>query len=198
MAQGAAYAPRRRKRLWVNAAAISLILLVSVGAVAALALNDGLGLLGGSEQRPADNPANVPAREDNERPGEGSTTEPTTSPSSEPNPDEERLEEFGYEYDEANRRGDWEETYSMLSESSQQEFTEEEWAEKQQAIRDANGTPAPLESVTVELEETMSDAPGTVTLNYQDGTQEDLTVTTFRAVTDPNDDGGPRRILTEE
>ncbi len=128
-------------------------------------------------------------------PVEGSGGEAADTP--EQNSDEERLEEFGYEYDEANRREDWEATYAMLGEESRQEFTEEEWAEKQQVVRDANGTPAALESVAVELEEGVSDAPGTVTLNYEDGTQEDLTVTTFRAVDGPNDDGGPRMILSD-
>ncbi len=40
--QSTSYAPRRRNRLWINVAAISLLLLVSIGAVAALALNSGL------------------------------------------------------------------------------------------------------------------------------------------------------------
>ena len=128
---------------------------------------------------------------------EGAEEEPTTPSSAQPNPDKEALEEFGYEYDAANRSGDWAETYAMLEEESRQEFTEGEWAEKQQALREVNGAPAPLESVTVDLEETSSDAPGTVTLNYEDGTQDDLTVTTFRTVYDPNDDGGPRLVLSD-
>ncbi len=85
----------------------------------------------------------------------------------------------------------------MLEEESQQEFTEEEWVEKQQALKEVNGTPAPLESVTVDLKEGQSDAPGKVSLHYEDGTQDDLTVTTFRAVNNPNDDGGPRLILSD-
>ncbi len=110
-AQGAAYASRRRKRLWVNAAAISLILLVSVGAVAALALNDGLGLLGGTGQRQADNPPNVPAPGDR---GNG-TTEPTMPPSStQPNPDEEAIIKAIQGYHEALEDNDFEEAYSYL------------------------------------------------------------------------------------
>ena len=127
----------------------------------------------------------------------GGAEEPTAPSPAQPDPDEEALEGFGYEYDAANRRGDWAETYAMLEEGSQQEFTEGEWAEKQQALREVDGVPAPLESVTVDLEETSSDAPGTVSLNYKDGTRDDLTVTTFRTVYDPNDDGGPRLILSD-
>ncbi len=130
-------------------------------------------------------------------PVSGVTEDEPPTPATQPNPDEEALEEFGYEYDEANRGGDWETIYAMLEEESQQEFTEEEWVEKQQALKEVNGTPAPLESVTVDLEEGVSDAPGRVTLNYEDGTKHDLTVTTFRAVTDLNDDGGPRLILND-
>ncbi len=138
---------------------------------------------------------NKPSNQPNS--GKSGTTTPTT-PSSQPDSDEERLKKFGREYDTANRGEDWKKTYSMLDESSQKEFTEEEWAEKQQAQRDATGTPAPLKSVTVELEEGVSDAPGTVTLNYEDGAEEDLTVLTFVAVTKQTSDKGPKRILTEE
>ncbi len=55
-AQSTSYAPRRRNRLWINVAAISLLLLVSIGAVAALALNSGLELSGSSDPQPAGDP----------------------------------------------------------------------------------------------------------------------------------------------
>ena len=68
-AQGTSYAPRRRKRFWINAAAISLLLLVSVGAVSAFALNGGLGLLGSSDPQPAGDRGNEPApKEEAENP----------------------------------------------------------------------------------------------------------------------------------
>ena len=74
-------------------------------------------------------------------------TEPTTFPT-----EEERYEEFGRMYDETARSENWEETYSMLDEYSQQEFTEEAWVAKHQALRDASGPPSPLESVNAENE----------------------------------------------
>jgi len=108
------------------------------------------------------------------------------------------LEEFGHDYDEAARRGDWEETYSMLDEDSQQEFTEEEWAEKQQILTDTTGSAPPLEGVTVEQEEQVADGPVTVRLLYEDGTDEAMTAYIPQVVEDPGDSGVPKRLLTEE
>ena len=85
----------------------------------------------------------------------------------------------------------------MLDESSQQKITEEEWAEGQQALRDANGAPAPLESVTVEQNERVSDSPATVTLSYEDGTQETMKAMVPMVVEDPSDSGVPKRFLTD-
>ncbi len=198
--QGAAYAPRRRNRFWVNAAAISLLLLVSVGAVAALALSSGLNPLGSSDPQPGGDRGNEPAPKEPEGSGttESSTPETTTPSSTQPNPDEERLEEFGREYDAANRDEDWEETYSMLEEESQQEFTEEEWVEKQQVLRDADGPLSPLQSVSVDLPEGVSDTSGNVILYYQDGTSDTLVAGIPMAVTSEEEAGEPKRTLTEE
>lgn len=41
----------------------------------------------------------------------------------------------------------------MLDETSREEFTEVEWSEKQQALRDTEGLPAPLGSVDVRYQE---------------------------------------------
>lgn len=358
--QNVLYAPRRRKRFWVNAAAISLLLLVSVGAVAALALNSGLNPLGGSDPQPAGDRGNESAsKEDTVGPkpasispdappdpafdrilptlrsrttsltmlpaklpdvlknvaiqssvpngnrygilffgdpqddvvedfggasvvatlavvpnseaeanqynqatsvetvklpdgteaklrrmepvrqvrskapyweggyvknGQSFTLTTTngmvtkedveqalstmvqvkwsedepTAPSTQPNPDEEALEEFGHEYDEANRSGDWGTTYSMLDEESQQQFTEEEWAKKQQALRDAEGPLAPLQSVSVDLPEGVSDTSGNVILYYQDGTSDTIVAGIPMAVTSEEEAGEPKRTLTEE
>ena len=110
----------------------------------------------------------------------------------------ERYEEFGYRYDEAVRNEDWQETYSMLDEYSQQEFTEEEWVAKHQAVRDASGPLAPLESVSAEDNEEVSDAPWTGTLYYEDGTQDNLRVMMPMAIEDMSDAYVPKRLLTEE
>lgn len=352
-AQSTPYASRRRNRFWVNAAAISLLLLVGIGAVAALATNDGLGLLGGSGPQsiadggkdpapvegpdesepdlasadslpdpafedlvpllqtrsttppimlPADLPSvleNVaidpnlegdsygviffreppdnalqdwgradaygtlqasraeeevsneffestsvetfempdgaeatlrrmePVREQGGTQGpfwEGSFKEgnhaytltllddtseemaaqiltsmvevPRTEQSD--TSEEEKVEGFVYDYHEAVVRQDWDATYSMLDETSRQEFTEEEWAEKQQAVRDAEGSPAPLGSVDVRFQEGVSDAPATVILNYEDGTQETMVAGVPMAVTSEEEAGEPKRTLTEE
>ena len=108
------------------------------------------------------------------------------------------LEEFGRRYDEAVRREDWEATYSMLDESSQQQFTEEEWAQKQQGLIDASGPPAPLERVTVEQDDEAADGPVTLRLSYEDGTEESMMAMIPMVVDAPNDSGEPKRILTEE
>jgi hypothetical protein len=108
------------------------------------------------------------------------------------------LEEFGRRYDEAVRGEDWEATYSMLDESSQQQFTEEEWAQKQQVLIDASGPPAPLERVTVEQDEEAADGPVTLRLSYEDGTAESMMAMIPMVVDDPGDSGEPQRILTEE
>ena len=108
------------------------------------------------------------------------------------------LEGFGRDYDEAMRRGDWEETYSMLDEESRQEFTEEEWAGKQQTLADEGGPPAPLESVGVEQEEQVADGPVTVRMSYKDGSDAAMTALIPQVVEDPADSGVPKRLFTEE
>ncbi len=147
--------------------------------------------------------ANAPEEE----PEDYGTTESTSSASPEPtasaSPDssaspsseEETLEEFGREYVEASRRGDWEATYSMLDESSQQNFTEAEWAEAQRIMREAEGPPAPLESVSVEQNEEMSDVPATLTLHYEDGTEDTMIAVVPMVVEDESDSGVPKRVL---
>ncbi len=125
--------------------------------------------------------------------------EPTASASPDssasPSSEEETLEEFGREYVEASRRGDWEATYSMLDESSQQNFTEAEWAEAQRIMREAEGPPAPLESVSVEQNEEMSDVPATLTLHYEDGTEDTMIAVVPMVVEDESDSGVPKRVL---
>jgi hypothetical protein len=86
----------------------------------------------------------------------------------------------------------------MLDEESQQEFTEEEWAEKQRILLDTTGSSAPLEGVSVEQEEQVADGPVTVRLSYEDGSDETMTAYTPQIVEDPGDPGGPKRLLTEE
>lgn len=103
------------------------------------------------------------------------------------------FKEFGREYDAAAKRKDWEATYSMLDESIQQEFTEEAWAEKQQALRDANSSPAPLESVTVAQEAEAKDVPVAVTFHYEDETEETIMVGTTGG-----ENSEPRRYMTAE
>ncbi len=124
--------------------------------------------------------------------------EEPSAPSTQPNPDEEALEEFGRDYDEANRGGDWETTYAMLDEESQQQFTEEEWVEKQQDLRDAEGPLSPLQSVSVDLPEGVSDTSGNVILYYQDGTSDTIVAGIPMAVTSEEEAGKPKRTLTEE
>ena len=182
-AQGVGYGGRRRRRVWVNAAMFSLIVLLGVGAIAALAFKDTLGLLGASDQRLTGNGEATPPQSEVGR----EPTSPGPAPSAPPS-SEEALEDFGREYDEAHRSGDWEATYSMLLESTQQNFTEGEWAEKQQTLRDAEGTPAPLESVNV-VGAGSSDLPATVTFVHEDGTEEAMNVV-------ESDSGEPERVMT--
>lgn len=136
---------------------------------------------------------------------EQSSTSPTASPSSTASAspssvssEEAQLEQFAREYDGSARQEDWEATYSMLDESSQQKITEKQWVEKQQILADANGTPAPLDSVSVLPNEQMSDSPATITLNYEDGTQETMKAMIPMVVEAPSDSGVPKRYLTDE
>jgi len=130
--------------------------------------------------------------------------EPTVAASSPSEPswmsDEEiaALEGFGRDYDEAVRREDWEETYSMLEESSRQQFAMEEWAEKQQILIDTTGSPAPLQAVSVEQDEQAADGPVTIRLSYEDGSDETMTALIPLVVDDPSDSMVPKRLLTEE
>lgn len=142
--------------------------------------------------------ATAPEEPDDSGTTESTTPETTTPSSTQSNLDEEALEEFGRKYDEANRGGDWEETYAMLDEGSQRQFTEEEWAEKQQALRDADGPLSPLQSVSVDLPEGVSDTSGNVILYYQDGTSDTLVAGIPMTVTSEEDAGEPKRTLTEE
>jgi hypothetical protein len=106
-------------------------------------------------------------------------------------------EELGREYVDAVRNEDWDQTYSMLGETFQQEFTEEEWIEKQQAIWESEGSPPPLESVTVEREEGVADGPVTLILEYEDGTQDEIgaLIPMAREAGEPRE---PERVLTDE
>ena len=204
-AQGAEFGGRRRARAWINAAMISLIVLLGVGAVAAFVFNDGLGLLGASDRSSTDDRGATPSQP--EAVQEPTASGPTTSGSPFSDPSEPSwmsseeiasLEEFGRDHDEAVGREDWEATYSMLDESSQQEFTEKEWAEKQQALAETTGSSALLESVNVEQEEQVADGPVTVRLSYEDGTEETITTIIPMVVEDESDSGVPKRYLTEE
>ena len=129
-------------------------------------------------------------------PVEGSEGEVAGTP--EQDPDEEALQGFGYEYDEADRGGDWDTTYAMLGEESQRQFTEEEWVEKQQALQEANGIPAPLQSVSVDRPEGVSDSSANVILYYQDGTTDTIVAGIPMVVTSEEEAGEPKRTLTEE
>lgn len=187
---------RRRNRKLINGVMVGALLVFSLVGVGALALTGlGQGLLGGTSGGTA------PSGSDD---GAGSEKqEPTTSSSGPSEPswmsDEEiaALEGFGRDYDEAVRSEDWEGTYSMLDEESRQEFTEEEWAEKQQILTDTTGF-APLEGVTVEQEEQVADGPVTVRLSFEDGTDETMTALIPQVVEDPGDAMVPKRLLTEE
>ena len=181
---------------------VLLLLLIAGGALAFVGLGSGTGLFGGSNPEP-DAPAptqeSFPPPETTQAPTEVAETT-STSPSSE----RDQYEEFAREYYEASRNEDWEATYSMLYETSQSvvtdsqdEFTEEEWIEIHQALRDENGELAPLEGVTVDQNEEATDSPARVTLFYEDGTQETLTVIIPMAV-NSGDETGPQRYLTEE
>ncbi len=168
------------------------VLLLGTGAIALVAFNSGAGLFGGQDPQPTNEPDDLSQGDPEE-----STVSPSTGPSYEEQEDE-RIEEFARDYDEALRQEDWAETYTMLEDSSQQEFTEQEWAEIQQALLDADGLPAPLESVTVDQNEEETDSPARVTLYYEDGTEETIVAGIPMAVLDESESGVPKRFLTED
>lgn len=89
---------------------------------------------------------------------------------------EERTKDFVFQYYDAVEREDWEATYSMLAEASQEEFTEDKWVEVQEIRQATDGAPAPLESVEIEVDETQVDPPAIITLTFQDGTTGTITL----------------------
>lgn len=193
-------ATRRRTLLLAGVAAVLLVLLAGGVALAFAGLGPG-NLFGGSNQgspSATNNKEGAPPQPAATE--EPTSLDPTTSASPSPSTDSEsaQLEEFGRQYDEAARHEDWKATYSMLDESSQREFTEQEWTQKQQALRDAQGTPAPLEFVSVQPNEHVSDSPATITLIYEDGTQETMKAMVPMVVEDSSDSGVPKRYLTEQ
>lgn len=213
-AQGSAARSRSRPLLLVGVLGALAVLLVGGGALAFVGLGVGSNLLGGSEQDPLGDSrgaapsqpevtqgADPPREPTDQTRGYGATEATTPSSSGQPSYEEQEdalLEGFAREYDEASRREDWEETYSMLDASSQQEFTEDEWAEKQRALLDNGGVQAPLESVTVDQNEEVTDTPARVTLYYEDGSEETIVAGVPMVVEDESDSGVPKRFLIEE
>jgi hypothetical protein len=176
---------------WILGISVLVILAVGTGALAA-AFQDRGRFWGSPDAELADESAGLPRE---------TVEEPTTPPSTEMSYEDQEdklLEEFARDYDGVVRREDWEETYFMLDESSQAEFTEEEWAEAQQGSLDSNGLPAPLEGVTVDQNEEVTDVPARVTLYYEDGTQETIVAGVPMSVEDEGDAGEPKRFLSEE
>ena len=170
-AQGAVHAPRRRKRLWINATAISLILLVSVGAVGALAFSDGLSLLGGSDPRSIGNPVgdNPTQREETQDP-ESSSVPPDSPPDSTGTDDlEAEVEEAAGDYYRAAGVEDWDYTYEHLDSETQSRFTREEWFEKNQWLTDNYPAIYHIESVNLDSTSPEHVAEVVVGLTYEDG-----------------------------
>jgi hypothetical protein len=191
--------PTRSNRTFLITGAVGILLVLLVGGGAIALVGSGNNLFGGSDPEPVPTQESVPPPETTQAPTEDSETT-SDSPSSE----RDQYEEFAREYDEASRNEDWEATYSMLYETSmpgvtdsQDEFTEEEWIEIQEALREANGEPAPLEGVTVDQNEEATDSPARVTLRYEDGTQETITVI-IPMLVNSGDEEGPQRFLIEE
>lgn len=101
----------------------------------------------------------------------------------------ETAENFIFDYYDAVEQEDWEATYSMLAEDSQEEFTEEEWVEIQEIRRTSEGEPASLESVDTEV---TGEFVLSTDLTFSDGS----TGTTTVLDTPSSEEYG--RLLTEE
>lgn len=127
--------PNRRSRSVLLFSSIAmLIMLLTVAAIFGLTRFNSLGGVFGGSDAPAggevsDTPeANTPPTtiQEQQTVDEGSSTMETTSPGYLSTSEVVLYEEFGGEYVDAVRDEDWEKTYSMLDETSQEEFTEEE------------------------------------------------------------------------
>lgn len=192
--------PRSRTFLVTGVVVLLLVLFTGGGAIAMFAT--GGNLFGEADPEPlppADTQEAAPAPDTTQE-----TTRVSETTSSSPTSERDQYEEFAREYDEASRDEDWEATYSMLYETSQtgvtdsqDEFTEDEWIEIHEALREENGEPAPLDWVTVDQNDEATDSPARVTLYYEDDTQETITVIIPMAVAS-DDESGPQRFLTEE
>lgn len=89
-------------------------------------------------------------------------------------------------------REDWVGTYELLSSSSQDEFTQEEWVSKQQAFM-ASGAPRVQSAEVTAVTSQGPESVVTVEVTYEDGTQRVLT-----AVELVSEDGELRRRLTDQ
>lgn len=187
----------RRSPRWAVPVMLLVVMLASVGALAYAALGPGTGL-GASEQNTPEIQAGVPPQENRpeEIPQPPDEEPPTSSAPADTTGDSERerLRTFVYDYHEMVVREEWMITYSMLDETSRQDVSEEDWSEKQEA----EGVPAPLESVTIDQNDEVSDSPAIATLYYEDGKEETMTVVVPMAVALEEEAGEPKRILTEE
>lgn len=179
--------------------------------MAAVAFQDRLGFLGGSDPQPSVAQGGDEVTEDSEENIVGgfnpepiedtgieqTSVEQTTSETTEELVSDEEPEgtfeqQFVTEYYEAVAREDWDTTYSLLSNESKMKFTLDEWYEAQEA-RVAATNPPPLESATLQnIAENSVGFQANVLLKYSDGSEETVPIEVVQG------DGGLQRNLSDE
>ncbi len=183
-------------------------MLVGGGALAAAALDGGLGFLGGAGQQanaPNNGPEDVaeegsPSSQASSEPTTSSAPTETTTPSAAGEPTMvDLMQEFVSDYYDAVSQEDWAATYSMLDEESKQRITQEEWTQVQADLAASDGY-STVASATVEgpyVSETQVPFSTNVTLTFEEGTSEtrEVSLVSEYVVNEPSD---YYRHLTDE
>jgi hypothetical protein len=165
--EAASRAPSRGRRSpWVLAISAIAVLLLGFGTLLAVVFQNGSGTFGriGSAAE------------------EGSSTIR----------DKDLVLQFASEYRQASERENWSATYAMLAETSQSEFSESEWIEKQEVRESIEGSPPPVESILVDVDDQQADPIVIVDFNFEDGTTMTLNIIYSE------ESNELRRLLTED
>jgi hypothetical protein len=146
-------------------------------------------------------------------PDEGATQAPESTPEGTEDNENVEAQDFVFSYYDAVGQQDWATTYSLLADTSREEFTEDEWVEIQEIRQTSEGEPASLESVDTEVtgefvlsaDLTFSDgSTGTTTVLYTPSSEEygrlltDEDISYLENLAGGNEESGDEETAVEE
>lgn len=146
-------------------------------------------------------------------PDEGATQAPESTPEGTEDNENVEAQDFVFSYYDAVGQQDWATTYSLLADTSREEFTEDEWVEIQEIRQTSEGEPASLESVDTEVtgefvlsaDLTFSDgSTGTTTVLYTPSSEEygrlltDEDISYLKNLAGGNEESGDEETAVEE